>query len=196
MAVGQVSFKDQKKVRHGIRTQARRAHLMPKVRKIHVEQRENPIVNRLNKTKVERYPDLKREKEDSLRDARKKDQAAQREKVIVDCSNLLLHVLTVSSKRKKPGLPRRGERKPGREIMLMTTCTLRTQLRGRVINKIVTSMTLCREFGLRSGRGNDGRVRRWGARYLANAHSHALIQHPHCMVELVAGRLPDCDFLV
>jgi hypothetical protein len=42
-----------------------------------VPQRENPIVNRLNKTKVEKYPDLKQEKDDHLRELRKKDQATQ-----------------------------------------------------------------------------------------------------------------------
>ncbi|KAK4042276.1 coiled-coil domain-containing protein 25 [Parachaetomium inaequale] len=60
MAAGQVSFKDNKKVK-----------------RILVPQRENPIVNRLNKTKVEKYPDLKQEKDDHLRELRKKDQAVQ-----------------------------------------------------------------------------------------------------------------------
>jgi hypothetical protein len=60
MAVGQVSFKDQRQVK-----------------KILVPQRENPIVNRLNKTKVEKHPDLRQEKEDRLRELRKKDQSAQ-----------------------------------------------------------------------------------------------------------------------
>ncbi|KAL2170524.1 hypothetical protein VTG60DRAFT_4810 [Thermothelomyces hinnuleus] len=60
MAVGQVSFKDHKKVK-----------------RILVPQRENPIINRLNKTKVEKFPDLKQEKDDHLRELRKKDQAAQ-----------------------------------------------------------------------------------------------------------------------
>lgn len=59
MAVGQVSFKDQKKVKRLI-----------------IPQRENAIVNRLNKTKVEKYPDLRQEKEDRLKELRKKDQAA------------------------------------------------------------------------------------------------------------------------
>ncbi|KAK4139833.1 coiled-coil domain-containing protein 25 [Dichotomopilus funicola] len=63
MAVGQVSFKDNKKVK-----------------RILVPQRENPIVNRLNKTKVEQYPDLKQEKDDHLRELRKKDQATQLER--------------------------------------------------------------------------------------------------------------------
>lgn len=63
MAVGQVSFKDPRKVK-----------------KILVLQRENPIVNRLNKTKVEKFPDLQIEKEEKLKALRKKDQAAQLER--------------------------------------------------------------------------------------------------------------------
>ncbi|CEJ82436.1 Putative Coiled-coil domain-containing protein 25 [[Torrubiella] hemipterigena] len=63
MDVGQVSFKNQKLVK-----------------RIHVPQRENPIVNRLNKTKVERKPDLKQEKDDHDREIRKKDQAAAQQK--------------------------------------------------------------------------------------------------------------------
>ncbi|KAK2053261.1 DUF814-domain-containing protein [Colletotrichum caudatum] len=59
MAVGQVSFKDPRKVK-----------------KILVPQRENPIVNRLNKTKVEKKPDLQQEREDRLRELRKRDQTA------------------------------------------------------------------------------------------------------------------------
>lgn len=51
------------------------------VKKIHVQQRENPIVNRLNKTRVEKFPDLKKEKDDYLRAIRKRDQEAQRLKV-------------------------------------------------------------------------------------------------------------------
>ncbi|KAK3344008.1 hypothetical protein B0T25DRAFT_555825 [Lasiosphaeria hispida] len=58
MAAGQVSFKDQKKVR-----------------RILVPQRENIIVNRLNKTKVEKYPDLKQEKDDMLKERRRKETA-------------------------------------------------------------------------------------------------------------------------
>ena len=60
MAVGQVGFKDPRKVR-----------------RVLVPQRENPIVNRLNKTKVEKKPDLKQEKDDHLKEIRRKDQAAQ-----------------------------------------------------------------------------------------------------------------------
>ncbi|KAJ4351795.1 Coiled-coil domain-containing protein 25 [Didymosphaeria variabile] len=60
MAVGQVGFKDQRKVK-----------------RIHVEKRENPIVNRLNKTKTEKYPDLAMEKEARQKELRKKDRVAQ-----------------------------------------------------------------------------------------------------------------------
>ncbi|KAF2396591.1 coiled-coil domain-containing protein 25 [Trichodelitschia bisporula] len=60
MAVGQVGFKDQKKVK-----------------RIHVVQRENPIVNRLNKTRVEKFPDLRQEREDRQKELRLRDRAAQ-----------------------------------------------------------------------------------------------------------------------
>lgn len=60
MAVGQVSFKDQRMVK-----------------RILVAQRENPIVNRLNKTKVEKQPDLKQERDDRQRELQKRDQAVQ-----------------------------------------------------------------------------------------------------------------------
>jgi hypothetical protein len=71
MAVGQVSF-------HNPKT----------VKKVHVKQRENPIVNRLNKTKVEKFPDLKTEKEDrdkELRQKERKTQMARVSAVVVIC---------------------------------------------------------------------------------------------------------------
>jgi hypothetical protein len=64
MATGQVGFKDNKKVR-----------------RVYVSQRENAIVNRLNKTKVEKHPDLRQEKEDRERELRKRERIAQQEKV-------------------------------------------------------------------------------------------------------------------
>lgn len=67
MAVGQVGFKDNKKVK-----------------RLHVEQRLNPIVNRLNKTKVEKYPDLRQEKQDREKELRKKDTAARQARVSCD----------------------------------------------------------------------------------------------------------------
>ncbi|KAF5571461.1 coiled-coil domain-containing protein [Fusarium phyllophilum] len=59
MAVGQVGFKDPRKVK-----------------RVLVPQRENPIVNRLNKTKVEKKPDFKQERDDRLKELRQRDQAA------------------------------------------------------------------------------------------------------------------------
>jgi hypothetical protein len=64
MATGQVGFKNDKLVK-----------------KIHVAARENPIVNRLNKTKVEKFPDLRQEKADRDREERKKERIAAQEKV-------------------------------------------------------------------------------------------------------------------
>lgn len=58
MATGQVGFKDQKKVK-----------------RVYVAKRENPIVNRLNKTKVEKFPDFRQEKEDRAKELRKKDRS-------------------------------------------------------------------------------------------------------------------------
>lgn len=63
MEVGQVSFKDPRKVK-----------------RILVPQRENPIVNRLNKTKVEKKPDFQQEKEDRLKELRRRDQAVRLQK--------------------------------------------------------------------------------------------------------------------
>ncbi|KAJ1898125.1 hypothetical protein LPJ81_004402 [Coemansia sp. IMI 209127] len=54
MAVGQVSFKSQKKVR-----------------RVCVEQRENAVVNRLNKTKKEEHPDLMLQRLDRDKEERK-----------------------------------------------------------------------------------------------------------------------------
>jgi hypothetical protein len=53
------------------------------VKRILVLQRDNPIVNRLNKTKVEKYPDLQMEKEEKLKAVRKKEQAAKLDRVSI-----------------------------------------------------------------------------------------------------------------
>ncbi|RAL13595.1 putative DUF814 domain protein [Aspergillus homomorphus CBS 101889] len=62
MAAGQVSFHNQKLVR-----------------KVFVRQRENPIVNRLNKTRVEKFPDLKAEKDDFMKQKNKEERKAREE---------------------------------------------------------------------------------------------------------------------
>ena len=64
MATGQVGFKDNKLVK-----------------KVLVETRENAIVNRLNKTKVEKFPDLRHEKANRDGEQRKKERIAAQEKV-------------------------------------------------------------------------------------------------------------------
>ena len=64
MATGQVGFKDNKLVR-----------------RVYVEKRENAVVNRLNKTKVEKYPDLRAEKAEREREERKRGRIAAQEKV-------------------------------------------------------------------------------------------------------------------
>jgi coiled-coil domain-containing protein 25 len=82
MDVGQVSFHDAKKVRSaGGGGASWRGLTSKKVKRILVPQRENPIVNRLNKTKVEKKPDLKQDKEDRLRELRLREQASQQKRV-------------------------------------------------------------------------------------------------------------------
>ncbi|KAK4079122.1 hypothetical protein Trihar35433_227 [Trichoderma harzianum] len=92
MDVGQVSFHDQRKASHTLpflhllhpplthtQTLMKHSYLTKskQVKRVLVPHRENPIVNRLNKTKVEKKPDLKAERDDMLKELRKRDQAAQ-----------------------------------------------------------------------------------------------------------------------
>ncbi|EIM78979.1 cytoplasmic protein [Stereum hirsutum FP-91666 SS1] len=69
MAVGQVSFHNDKKVK-----------------RVHVPKRENPIINRLNKTKVERQVDHEQERQDRIRreNAAKRAAAAAKKKADAD----------------------------------------------------------------------------------------------------------------
>lgn len=82
MATGQVGFKDNKKVK-----------------RVYVSARENAIVNRLNKTKVEKHPDLRQEKEDREKELRKIDRIAQQEKVspILQCCFVACNCKTLTS---------------------------------------------------------------------------------------------------
>jgi len=65
MAVGQVSF-----------------HRNDKVKRVYVEKRENPIVNRLNKTKIEKTVDHEQEKQDRMKaeSAQRRVEAAKQKK--------------------------------------------------------------------------------------------------------------------
>jgi hypothetical protein len=67
MATGQVSFHDQKMVK-----------------KVHVPSRQNPIVNRLNKTKVEKFPDFRAEREADQREKRKVERLQREEQKAKD----------------------------------------------------------------------------------------------------------------
>ncbi|KAF7115605.1 hypothetical protein CNMCM5793_002699 [Aspergillus hiratsukae] len=49
------------------------------VRKVYVRQRENAIVNRLNKTREEKFPDLRAEKEEFLKKTAKEERRARDE---------------------------------------------------------------------------------------------------------------------
>ena len=70
MATGQVGFKDNKMVK-----------------RVYVPQRENAVVNRLNKTRVERHPDLREEKAEREKEVRRRERIAAQEKVSLafDC---------------------------------------------------------------------------------------------------------------
>ncbi|RAH66196.1 putative DUF814 domain protein [Aspergillus aculeatinus CBS 121060] len=65
MAAGQVSFHNHKLVR-----------------KVFVRQRENPIVNRLNKTRIETFPDLKAAKDEFLKKKNKEERKVREEQRI------------------------------------------------------------------------------------------------------------------
>jgi hypothetical protein len=64
MATGQIGF-----------------HRQKQVKKVHIEKRINEIINRLNKTKVEKFPDLAAEKAEFEKEERRKEKAALHEKV-------------------------------------------------------------------------------------------------------------------
>lgn len=92
MAAGQVGFKESKKVsmasfvteRTGRFPQTRPlTRPREQVKKIFVPSRENTIVNRLNKTKVEKFPDLAREKEDRVKELGRREKAAHNMRVSI-----------------------------------------------------------------------------------------------------------------
>lgn len=75
-----------------------------------MRERENAIINRLNKTKIEKHPDLKQEKDDRQRELRKKDQSAQLARVCVmwyPFRHPSVDTNPPSRRRKKPGSRRR-----------------------------------------------------------------------------------------
>lgn len=103
------------------------------VKRVLVAQRENPIVNRLNKTKVEQKPDFKQEKDDRLKELRKKEQAATQQRVRSPDTetSLMARLLTNNSGKKRPSKLRSGRRKSGRRTTHMMTCSQRKTWRPR-----------------------------------------------------------------
>jgi hypothetical protein len=115
------------------------------VKKVLVPQRENPIVNRLNKTKIEKFPDLALEKEEKLKALRKKDQAARLERVSWFQDYIYNTINFFSRKRKRPELLRSGRKRSGRRIMPMMNF-FRSRIQRKQITRIVVRigrMTLC-----------------------------------------------------
>jgi hypothetical protein len=115
MATGQVGFKDQKKVK-----------------RVYVAKRENPIVNRLNKTKVEKFPDFRQEKEDRAKELRKKDRSVIAERVrqsLFRGKRETLAYTIINRQRKKLALQERGKSWHIREITHMMTGTPRIRSR-------------------------------------------------------------------
>jgi hypothetical protein len=119
------------------------------VKKVLVAQRENPIVNRLNKTKVEKFPDLAMEREERLKAARKKDQAAKLERVINPSRcNLGSSAKHRHRRRKRPELPKSGKKKNGKRSTHMMSYSRNKIQKMRIIRIVerISSMTLCRLY--------------------------------------------------
>lgn len=117
------------------------------MKKVLVAQRENPIVNRLNKTKVEKFPDLAMEREERLKAARKKEQAAKLERVIyLSRYNLGCSAKHRHRRRKRPELPKSGKKKNGKRSMHMMSYSRNKIRKMRIIRIVerISSMTLCR----------------------------------------------------
>lgn len=103
------------------------------MKKIHVVQRENAIINRLNKTREERYPDLKSEKDDALRQLRRKDQAGLRERVCPSPRPFWTMAIDVCSKKRRLESRRRERNWRGRRIMPMMICIRKSRSLPRAI---------------------------------------------------------------
>src|SRR5271169_2804049 len=94
MATGQIGF-----------------HRQKEVKKILVEKRINEIINRLNKTKVEKFPDLAAEKAEFEKEERRKEKLALQAKVTLYVTSLQVLMLTVYRKKRKNDLPKRRRSK-------------------------------------------------------------------------------------
>ena len=113
MVAGQVGFKDSKKVIQLALWYGRpENNVSCKVKRIHVATRENPIVNRLNKTKVEEFPDLNQQKEDRNMEIRRRERAVQQQRVRETDINSPFWCLTTifaAKRRAKAGTRKKGK---------------------------------------------------------------------------------------
>lgn len=100
MAVGQVSFHRQDKVKRGENNVDIFVTDLT-CWEVHVAARENPIVNRLNKTKVERDVDHEAEKAERLRQEASKRRAEAAANVCPFSRHLMLLMPRRSAKRSK-----------------------------------------------------------------------------------------------
>ena len=134
MATGQVGFKDNKKVK-----------------RVYVSARENAIVNRLNKTKVEKHPDLRQEKEDRERELRKVERIAQQEKVssilqekTALCEPAMLTRTSSHRSEKTPDWLKSASSSSGRKTTCTTTSTLRIRWSATRTEKRATCLISCK----------------------------------------------------
>lgn len=145
MAVGQVSFHNEKLVKRGrLLSSELKSRSLPTV---YVQTRENAVVNRLNKTKIEREVDHEGERQARLKDEGRRKKAEAVERVgpgrLCPWSPLTGHSNARSPNRRRLGKSRKSSghttacsrRKPMRNIrpprtMTMTLCERSTADRG------------------------------------------------------------------
>lgn len=140
MATGQVGFKDNKMVR-----------------RVYVQQRENAIINRLNKTREEKHPDLRAEKAEREKDIRRRERIAAQDKVCgATCvSSTILHRERdtdgyATCRSSKTGRKQKNMRsRSGRRNICTTICIRKTTWRCPAIRiAMLTSWTTsCRQLG-------------------------------------------------
>lgn len=140
MATGQVGFKDQRKVK-----------------RVLVDTRINAIINRLDKTRVETFPDLYAEKEERLKLVRAREKKMALKRVGTQCDMCAACWVgadgnVLRRRRKRPGSRRRGGSSRGRGIMPTTRCSPRMRWRRTRTRAagLTTLMTLCdRSHGMK-----------------------------------------------
>lgn len=140
MATGQVGFKDNKMVK-----------------RVYVQQRENAIINRLNKTREEKHPDLRAEKAEREKDIRRRERMAAQDKV---CGAPSVSSTTLYRERDADGYAicrssKTGRKwksmrsRSGRRTICTTICIRKTTWRCPAIRIVMRTSwtTSCRQLG-------------------------------------------------